>query len=148
MQTAEELMERRIVVRSLFSIGAEEGRSWTSTRAETKGFTRHFFLRYLSHVCVESHLSESNLSKKGDQKTRIYDISHFATKVCRCSESNLICLSQIWVKKGDQKPNKSIQILLLILFLIKWTLLAIDSDCLPKVCYLKLKKLRYLSKLR
>ena len=34
------------------------------------------------------------------------------------------------------------------LFLIKWTLLAIDSDCLPKVRYLKLKKLGYLSKLR
>ena len=33
----------------------------------------------------------------------------------------------------------TVQILLLILFLIKWTLLAIDSDCLPKVCYLKLK---------
>ena len=34
------------------------------------------------------------------------------------------------------------------LFLFKLTLLANDSDCLPKVCYLKLKKLRYLSKLR
>ena len=34
-----------------------------------RGFTRHFFLRYLSHLCVESHLSESNLSKKGDQKS-------------------------------------------------------------------------------
>ena len=31
---------------------------------------------------------------------------------------------------------------------IFWTKFAIDSDCLPKVCYLKLKKLRYLSKLR
>ena len=34
------------------------------------------------------------------------------------------------------------------LFLFKSTLLSNDSDCLPKVCYLKLKKLRYLSKLR
>jgi len=34
------------------------------------------------------------------------------------------------------------------LFLFKLTLLANESDCLPKVCYLKMKKLRYLSKLR
>ena len=34
-------------------------------------------------------------------------------------------------------------------FIFKLTLLANDSDCLPKVCYLKLKKkLRYLIKLR
>ena len=33
----------------------------------------------------------------------------------------------------------TVQILLLILFLIKRTLLAIDPDCLPKVRYLKLK---------
>ena len=69
-----------------------------------------FLLRCLSHVWVESHLSESNLSKKGDQKSMY--LRHIP------------------------------------LFLIKWTLLAIDSDCLPKVCYLKVKKLRYLSKLR
>ena len=29
-----------------------------------------------------------------------------------------------------------------------WTNGVLDSDCLPKVCYLKLKKLSYLSKLR
>ena len=53
------------------------------------------------------------------------------------SESNLICLSQIWVKK---ETEKSMYLRHIPLFLIKWTLLAIDSDCLPKVCYLKLKK--------
>ena len=55
-----------------------------------------------SMIRVKSHLSESNRSKKGDQKARIFLLSH-----------------------------------IFILFLIKWTLLAIDSDCLPKVCYLK-----------
>ena len=83
---------------------------------------------------------------------------HFFSDVWVMSESNLICLSQIWVKKRRPKKRvfttyptsslvsnafrtpSSIQILLLILFLIKWTLLAIDSDCLPKVCYLKLKQ--------
>ena len=69
-----------------------------------------FLLRCLSHVWVESHLSESNLNKKGDQKSM--SLRHIP------------------------------------LFLIKRTLLAIDSDCLPKVCYLKVKKLRYLNKLR
>ena len=36
---------------------------------DSRGFTRHFLHKYLSHVWVESHLSESNLSKKGDQKS-------------------------------------------------------------------------------
>ena len=149
-------------------------------------------------------MSESNLIclsqiwvKKETKKARIYDISHFATKVRRCSESNLICLSQIWVKKAPQNARirdiscfatkarccsirawrKRIAIIPFLpylavtcfipwkdwslfqghlyfktkeysLFLAKLTLLANDSDCLPKVCYLNLKKLRYLSKLR
>ena len=58
-----------------------------------------FLYRYLNHVRVESHLSESEWVKKETKITHIYHISHFATKVRRCSESNLICLSQIWVKK-------------------------------------------------
>ena len=124
-------------------------------RYRTEALSAIFLLVCLSQIWV----------KKETKSARIYDISHFTTKVRRCSESNLICLSQIWVKKETKKrvfmtyptsslvsnacpTPSSIQILLLILFLIKWTLLAIDSDCLPKVCYLKLKKLRYLSKLR
>ena len=70
---------------------------WAVTKKRpsgTRGFTRRFFTQSLSHVWAESLLSESNLSKK-----------------------------------GDQKPNERIQILLLIIFLIKWTLLVIDSDC-------------------
>ena len=39
--------------------------------------------------------------KKETKKSRIYDRFHFATKVRRCSESSLICLSQIWVKKNS-----------------------------------------------
>ena len=88
--------------------------SWSLSykRSNQRLYPPFFLYRYLNHVRVESHLSESEWVKKETKITHIYHISHFATKVRRCSESNLIYLSQIWVKKETK-------ILLLVLFLIK-----------------------------
>ena len=102
---------------------------WCKINHSSRGFTRLFFTQI-----SESELNLICLSqiwvKKETKKARTYDISHFATKVHRCSESNLS-------KKETSTQKRA-------LFLIKWTLLAFDLDCLPKVW----KKLRYLSKLR
>ena len=53
------------------------GQSWPEAP------TAVFLSRYLSHVWVKSHLSESNLSKKRPKKVRIHDIDiyRFTTKV-------------------------------------------------------------------
>ena len=83
------------------------------------GFVKTDMWISLSLICL------SQIWVKKETKTaRFYDISHFASIVRRCSESNLICMSQIWVKKETSTLKRA---------LFKWTLLAIDLDCLPKV---------------
>ena len=114
-------------------------------------------------------MSESNLIclsqiwvKKETKNARIRDISCFATKARSCSirawrrrialtpsTANLaVTYSITWKKCLLFQGHLYFTTKQYSLFLFKLTLLANDSDCLPKVCYLKLKKLRYLSKLR
>ena len=132
----------------------------------SRGSTHHFF----------DQMSESNLSQKRYQKARIFDISRrFATKVRICFKSEryqktrifdisrqkcvfvlnlntwLKYLNRIWQSllvcnafheastggKGHFRP-----------FLLQIDTFGKRHRCLPNVCYLKLKKLRYLDKLR
>ena len=119
-----------------------------------------------SDIWVKSELDLIYLSriwvKKETKNARIRDISCFATKARSCS-------IRAWRRRivlTPSTPNLAVTYSIpwkdcslfqghlyfttkeYSLFLFKLTLLANDSDCLPKVCYLKLKKLRYLSKLR
>ena len=137
--------------------------SYQPLSVQCRGSTRHFLVQI---IWVKS---ESNLIclsqiwvKKAPQNARIRDISCFATKA-RC------CSIRAWRKRIAIIPFLPyLAVTCFIpwkdwslfqghlyfktkeysLFLAKLTLLANDSDCLPKVCYLNLKKLRYLSKLR
>ena len=119
----------------------------------------------LSQVWVKSHLSESNLSKKGPPKCA------YSRHILFCDKSAKL-FHKSMEKKNSDNPFLTLSCSYLFhsmkgliswslfqghlyfktkkysLFLFKLALLANDSDCLPKVCYLKLKKLRYLSKLR
>ena len=74
---------------------------------ESRAEALHAFFYSYVWVMFESNLICQIWVKKETKKVRLYDISHFATKVRRCSESNLICLSQIWVKR---RPKKRLQV--------------------------------------
>ena len=111
-----------------------------------------------SDIWVKSELNLIYLSriwvKKETKNARIRDISCFATKARSCS-------IRAWRRRivlTPSTPNLAVTYSIpwkdcslfqghlyfttkeYSLFLFKLTLLANDSDCLPKVCYLKLKK--------
>ena len=63
-------------------------------QVKSRGFTRHFLLRCLRHVWVESLLPESNLSKKRRPKKRVF------TTYEAVSDHG-----PVWVRSEDKIPS-------------------------------------------